>query len=99
MTPALRATLPKALQSHDLEERLDALQALKNDVVGHVEKKEKWLENGVLDPIVKSLNISSRSTTNRRRSSSLSTEEDVRLQALQLLSSFARGVCSDQKLP
>lgn len=94
MTHALKAILPKALQSHDLDERLDALQALKNDVVGHVQKKEKWLEAGVLEPIVKSLNTSNRSTTSHRRPSSLSVEEDVRLQALQLLSSFAKGVCS-----
>ncbi|CAN8103380.1 unnamed protein product [Discula destructiva] len=91
MSSALKTVLPRALQSHDQSERLEALQALKNDIVGHVQKKEQWLEASVLEPIVKSLDFSNSSTGHHRRASSLSAEEDVRLQALQVLSSFAKG--------
>ena len=33
--------------------QIQALRALKNETVGHVMKKEKWVELGVLRPIVK----------------------------------------------
>lgn len=94
MSRALQAVLPKALLSHDRAEQLEALQALKNDIVGHVQKKEKWLEAGILEPIVKILNTASTSNTSRQRRSSLSVDDHVRLQSLQVLSSFAKGTCN-----
>ncbi|KUI67789.1 hypothetical protein VM1G_03453 [Cytospora mali] len=88
-----------ALLSHDRSEQLSALRALKNEIVGHSQRKEKWIENGVLEPVVKILDTS-RSATNlngkdsRSRASSsksLTGEESVRLQALQVLASLANG--------
>lgn len=40
----------RTAQSYTAQTR--ALQALKNETVGHVMKKEKWVELGVLRPIV-----------------------------------------------
>lgn len=80
-------------------EQSDALQALKNEIIGHVQKKEKWVEAGVLEPVVKIL-ASSRTPAklNGKESRShvsptrpLSEDETARLHALQLLASFANG--------
>lgn len=92
-------TLSSALLSHDREEQLSALRTLKHDIVGHVQKKEKWIEAGVLEPIVKILETSRSSTKPSRRDSRghtnypkpLTGDEAVRQHALQILASFANG--------
>ncbi|KAG5999341.1 hypothetical protein E4U43_002126 [Claviceps pusilla] len=83
-----------------LLEQAAALQALKNEIVGHVQKKEAWIGLGVLEPIVRTL-VSNRSPSKAHgkdacihfstASLSLSDEDTVRLQALQLVASFANG--------
>ncbi|ROW03805.1 hypothetical protein VMCG_05460 [Cytospora schulzeri] len=87
------------LLSHDRGEQLSAWRALKNEIIGHKQRKEKWIENGVLEPVVKVLNTS-RSTTSINGKDSrgrappsrpLTGEEAVRLQALQILASLANG--------
>lgn len=79
-----------------------SLQLLKNEITGHIHKKEKYVEKGVLDQVVRLLQTS-RATLDRndkdRRESishprSLSDQENVRLQALQLLSMIANGMSS-----
>lgn len=92
--------LTSALLSPDREEQLSALRALKNDIVGHVQKKEKWIEAGVLEPIVKILDASRSASNVPRRDSRghispprpLTGEEAVRQHALQILASFANGM-------
>lgn len=99
MSRAPNVALSAALQSHEQEEQLAALRSLKNDIVGHVQKKEKWIEAGVLEPVVKILNTSRFAASHpgqspaptHSSSSSLSGEDDVRSQALQVLASFANG--------
>lgn len=61
-------------------ERLAGLRTLKNDVVGHVQKKEQWVQAGVLRPLVGILDDSRDDGEDGPR---------ARLQALQLLSTFA----------
>ncbi|KAK7746923.1 hypothetical protein SLS53_002111 [Cytospora paraplurivora] len=88
-----------ALLSHDRGEQLSALRALKNEIVGHVQNKEKWIENGVLEPIVRILDTSRSSASIGSKDSQgwaqsakpLTGEEAVRLQALQVLASLANG--------
>jgi hypothetical protein len=82
-------------------EQVTALRALKNDVTGHIQKKEQWVEAGILDHIVKLLqNARTRQGQNGKvpgsevRPHALSDQEQVRLQALQLLSIFAKGKMS-----
>lgn len=82
-----------------LLEQKAALQALKNEIVGHVQKKEEWVSVGVLDPIVRSLSgtrapLKTNGKEARPPSSArpLSEEESVKLQALQLVGSFANGL-------
>lgn len=82
-----------------LPEQTVALRALKNEIVGHIQKKELWVGLGVLDPIVRTL-ASSRSPGKLNGKDArlpvvqrpLSEEEGVRLQALQLVASFANGM-------
>jgi armadillo repeat-containing protein 8 len=61
-------------------ERLAGLRILKNDVVGHAQKKEQWVQAGVLRPLVAIL------------TDDLGDDGDgpkTKLQALQLLAAFA----------
>ncbi|KAL2753678.1 hypothetical protein ACRALDRAFT_1077372 [Sodiomyces alcalophilus JCM 7366] len=79
-------------------EQASALRSLKNDIVGHAQKKKSWVGLGVLRSIVGILQASklpSKANGKLRQASanamSLSEEESVRLHALQVLSSFANG--------
>ncbi|OHE91013.1 armadillo repeat protein [Colletotrichum orchidophilum] len=94
-TPPILSQLQSA---RSYTEQTSALRALKNDVVGHAQKKEMWAELGALEPIVKILNasrspakVNSKDARPSSNSPWLSEEETVRLQALQLLASFANG--------
>ncbi|EHK46424.1 hypothetical protein TRIATDRAFT_89808 [Trichoderma atroviride IMI 206040] len=81
-------------------EQSTALQALKNEIVGHHQKKETWVSLGVLEPVIRTLTSarpaakSSTSKDARPQASGrrpLSEEDNVRLQALQIITSFAKG--------
>ncbi|KAL6789948.1 ARM repeat-containing protein [Trichoderma sp. SZMC 28012] len=82
-------------------EQSAALRALKNEIVGHHQKKETWVSQGVLEPVVRTL-TSARSATKANATTKdarpqslgqrpLSDEDNVRLQALQIITSFAKG--------
>lgn len=82
-------------------EQSTALQALKNEIIGHHQKKETWVSLGVLEPVIRTLTSarpaakSSTSKDARPQASSrrpLSEEDNVRLQALQIITSFAKGM-------
>jgi hypothetical protein len=97
-----------ALLSPNKEEQLSALQTLKNEIVGHDQKKEKWVENGVIEPVVKILESSrsSHSTSGKDNSRGrvltsrpLTSEENVRLQALHILASLANGTTTLLLMP
>ncbi|KAK2592752.1 hypothetical protein QQS21_009556 [Conoideocrella luteorostrata] len=81
-----------------LPEQAIALQALKNEIVGHVQKKEEWIGFGVLDPIVRTLasnrspsKVNGKDVSIQLLPRPLSDEDSVKLQALQLIASFANG--------
>lgn len=93
-TPPILANIRAA---RTYSEQAASLVALKNEVTGHIQKKEKWVEQGVLDHVVQLLQTA-RSTQSHNgkdfregASIGLSEQEQVRLQALQLLSVFANG--------
>ncbi|KAM5342952.1 hypothetical protein ACJ41O_013918 [Fusarium nematophilum] len=94
-SPPILAQLRSA---RTLPEQTSALRALKNEIVGHVQKKELWIGLGVLDPIVRTLAVTrSPAKPNGKdirfplTQRPLSEDESVRLQALQLVASFANG--------
>ncbi|KAI8224760.1 hypothetical protein K4K57_008239 [Colletotrichum sp. SAR 10_99] len=90
--------LSQILSARSYIEQTSALRALKNDIVGHAQKKEQWARRGVLEPIVKILNaarspakVNGKDGAPHGSPRSISEEETVRFQALQLLASFANG--------
>jgi hypothetical protein len=80
-------------------EQATALRALKDEVVGHIQRKEWWVQNGILESLVKILQNNVRSPTRANGKEPgqigqpvpLSEEELVRLLSLQLIASFAYG--------
>jgi hypothetical protein len=81
------------------EELIAALRLLKNEITGHDRKKEKYVEKGVLDRLVRLLHTSRSahdSGKGRRDSLSyprnLSDHEELRLQILQILAVIANGM-------
>lgn len=93
--------LSQILSARSYIEQTSALRALKNDIVGHAQKKEQWARRGVLEPIVKILNaarspakVNGKDGAPHGSPRSISEEETVRFQALQLLASFANGAFS-----
>lgn len=91
--------LAQLRNAKSLPEQTAALQALKNEIVGHVQKKEAWIGLGVLEPIVRTLassrspaKLNGKDATALLLSRPLSDEDSVKLQALQLVASFANGM-------
>ncbi|KAI9796404.1 MAG: hypothetical protein M1833_006176 [Piccolia ochrophora] len=79
--------------------QLAALKALKNDLIGHDQRKAWWLGLGIAPPIVRILSAS-RAEGKRRskdvnghlgRSRTLTEEEEARLQAIIIVGSLACG--------
>lgn len=75
-----------------------ALRLLKNDIVGHRQKKEAWVVAGVLEPVVRILATcrppgkpSGKGSQFQAGSPVATEEESVRLQAIQTLATFANG--------
>ncbi|KAI1863287.1 uncharacterized protein JN550_009607 [Neoarthrinium moseri] len=62
--------------SRSADDRLEGLRILKNDIVGHIQKKEQWVQVGVLPPLVALLDRDDEDQT-------------TKLHTLQLLASFA----------
>ncbi|KAH8178338.1 armadillo repeat protein [Sarocladium implicatum] len=89
--------LAQLRSARTLPDRIAALRALKNEVVGHAQLKEAWVGLGVLEPIVRTIaSSSSQSWTNGKDTKlsgfkSLADEDAAKLQALQLVASFANG--------
>ncbi|KAI1805726.1 ARM repeat-containing protein [Daldinia bambusicola] len=77
-------------------EQITALRYLKNEVIGHIQKKEDWVRHGVLRPIVRVITPNTPKASEDARPPFLTlttfTDEDsAKLQALQLLASFANA--------
>ena len=86
------------LDAPSLPDRIDALRRIKNDVVGHRQRKERWVHNGAIGILVRALASATdgygAGKTTRQPSGSprLFTQvETMRLHVIQLLTSFAIG--------
>lgn len=79
-------------------EQTAALRALKNEIVGHVQRKETWVAYGVLEPIVRTIAASAPEELNGKDAGvvvgtrPLTDEVATKLQALQLVDSFSHGL-------
>lgn len=97
--PQTSPILAQLRSAKTFPEQTAALKALKNEIVGHAQKKGEWIGVGVLDPIVRTLS-SGRAPSKLNGKDAfdvpdfrpLSEEDAVKLQALQLIASFANGL-------
>ncbi|KAI9752962.1 MAG: hypothetical protein M4579_005393 [Chaenotheca gracillima] len=100
MRPETPPLLDKIKNPSSLAEHVQALRALKNEIIGHEQKKQLWIELGVLTPLLRTL--SNPKTEGKRLSrdvngsvntkwdsSSLGDEEQARLQATIIIGSLA----------
>lgn len=72
--------------------RLAALRALKNELIGHEEKKDLWVRSGVLRPLRDVLNLRKRpGGSTPKRHQDRSEQEEARLQAIIIVGSIAQG--------
>lgn len=82
-----------------------ALRALKNEIIGHEQKKEMWIGLGVVAPMSRILHAHKgvgkrkyREVTGNveysSRGSSRADEEEARLQAIIIVGSLAHGQCT-----
>lgn len=97
-SPHNHPILSQLRSARTVPEQTAALRALKNEIVGHAQKKELWIGLGVLEPIVRTLASGQSHLKQNGKDArlpvvqrALSDEESVRLQALQLVASFANG--------
>ena len=82
--------------------QIKALRDLKNEIIGHEEKKRHWIGLGIVSPLVRILNSHrgtgkkkhrelNGSTSPLKPRSIRSEEEDARLQAIIIIGSLASG--------
>ena len=72
--------------------RVAALRALKNELIGHDEKKELWVKSGVLKTLSITLDSGKSPTLHsEKRSEPRSEQEEARLQAIIVVGSIAQG--------
>lgn len=88
----------RLLSATTYAEQAVVLRLLKNEIVGHKQKKEAWVASGALEPVVKILASclpagKHNGKDTRFQAVSLTTveEESVKLLAIQVLSTFANG--------
>ena len=85
-----------------LDSQISTLKQLKNDIVGHDQRKELVVKQGVIEPLISIISTSSKATGKRRvaetNGDSLhgarrpwTREEEARLQATLILASLAGG--------
>ncbi len=97
--PSSPPILAQVRNSRSPSEQIVALRALKNDIIGHQQKKEMWVGLGVIEPIVRimTFNKAPGKQNGKERhdhsfnSGSISEKEMARLQALCVIGSLARG--------
>ncbi|KAL2255663.1 hypothetical protein VTK26DRAFT_2926 [Humicola hyalothermophila] len=99
-------TLPLLSQikgARTCSEQAAALRALRDEIIGHVQRKEGWVKCGVSELLVNLLRTASRPSTSQdgkrpcgqsEQVGILSEDEAVRLLCLQLLASFMHGGAS-----
>ena len=103
----LHPVLAQLRNSRSYADQLSALRTLKSETVGHVQKKETWVQLGVLEPIVKLLedNKAPAKLNGKNHGTGpfamrpLNDDEVIRLQALEVLAIFASGRLSHDPIP
>lgn len=85
------------------EEEIHALRALKNEIIGHEQRKGMWIGLGILEPVVQASTAKASRDSQKTRQErtpddeSLDKEEALRLEALSILGSLAYGKYTSTK--
>ncbi|KAK8094464.1 hypothetical protein PG997_001149 [Apiospora hydei] len=86
------------LHSGTPADQLAALRTLKHDIIGHINKKQQWIQSGILPPLVRLVRqsppaqeLNGNDTQQHAEGARLNDVESVQLYALQLLASFANA--------
>ena len=100
--PSTPSILSELRSASSPASQVAALRALKYEIIGHEQKKGKWIAMGVLAPIVRILNThrgngkrkhrdvhSTRAQSKQR--GARSDDEEARLQAIIIVGSLAHG--------
>lgn len=101
MVQALSSEIVDAIRNPpSLDAQLASLQQLKNDIVGHDQRKELVVKQGIVQPLVDILSAPSSKAAGKRSANGVSPqqtartwtqEDDARLQATLILGSLANG--------
>jgi armadillo repeat-containing protein 8 len=84
-----------------ISNQVQALRSLKNEIVGHNQRKEKWISQGVVLHLKRILETHKLSSKRRQRDVGIidssreqprSDEEEARLQAIAIVGSLAHGL-------
>lgn len=100
--PSTPPILSELRSASSLASQVAALKALKHEIIGHEQKKELWINLGVLAPLVRILNTYKGNGKRKHRDVygsgaqskekfGRSDEEEARLQAIIIVGSLARG--------
>ena len=100
--PSTPPILAELRSSSSPASQVAALRALKNEIIGHEQKKEMWISLGVLSPIKRILNShkgagkrkyrdGNGDSKQTKRRGSRTDEEEARLQAIIIVGSLAHG--------
>lgn len=100
--PSTPPILSELRTPSSLATQIAALRALKNEIIGHEQKKETWVGLGVVTPLVRILNTQRASSKRKYRDINgpadhtfqprgRTEEEEARLQALIIVGSLAQG--------
>ena len=82
-----------------IEDQILALKVLRNDIIGNQQRKDVWAASGVLESVVEAARWEATSSAGGQSikddafvlAASLMNPENIRLQALAVLGSFASG--------
>lgn len=106
-TPSLADAIYELESPSSPDGQVAALRHLKNEIIGHAEKKEILIQLGIVDVLAHTLAISPKlkgkrksqetngTQNGRPKASAWTVEDEVRLQAIVLLGSLAHGICTE----
>ena len=100
--PSTPPILSELRSPSSLASQVAALRALKNDIIGHEQKKEMWVGLGIVTPIARILNTYrsggkrkhkevTGNTEDLSHQAGRNDEEEARLQAVIIVGSLAHG--------
>ena len=97
-------TLSDIQSASSLPSQVAALRSLKNEIIGHDQKKEAWIRNGLISELAsilsrrddvtkRAVDVNGNTKSNRR--ASRSGDDELMQQAMVIVGSLAQGMLHD----